>query len=71
MLDKLQGVKQEDPDLKDEEKLAAQERPGTSWEEQVDERSRNKQTVITTTKEAAILDSGHVVIDSANETMYW
>ena len=27
--------------------------------------------VVTTTKEAAILDCGHVVIDSANETTYW
>ena len=69
--DKLQGIKQEDPVRKNEGKLAAQERPGTSGEEQVDGRSPHKQTVVTTTKEAAIFDCGHVVIDSANETMYW
>ena len=61
---------QEDPVLKDEGKLASQERLGTSGEEQVDERSHHKQTVVTTMKEAAILDCGHVVIDSANETTY-
>ena len=66
--DDLQGVKQEDAVLKDEEKLVAQERPGTSGEEQVDGCSRHKQTVVTITKEAAILDCGHMVIDSANET---
>ena len=54
--DRLQGVKQEDPVLKDKRKLAAQEKPGTSGEEQVDGRSRH---------------CGHMVIDSTNETTYW
>ena len=42
----LQGVKQDDPILKYERKLAAQERPGTSEKEQVDGRSRHEQTVV-------------------------
>ena len=67
----MQGVKQEDPVLKNEGNLAAQERPRTSGEEQVDGHSRHKQTVVTTTKKAPILDRGHVVIDSANDTTYW
>ena len=68
----LQGVKQEDPVQKDERKLAVRERPGTSEEEEVDGRSRHKQTVVySTTKEAAIFDCGHVVIDSPNEITYW
>ena len=71
MRDKLQGVKQEDPVLKDEGKLATQERLGTSGEEQVDGHSHHKQTIVMTSKEAAILDCDHVVIDSTNETMYW
>ena len=46
--DVVQGVKQEDPVLKDEEKLAARERQGPhTGEEQVDGRSRHKQTVVT------------------------
>ena len=69
--DELQGVKQVDLVLKNEGKFAAQEQPGISGEEQVDRRSLHKQTIVTTTKEAAILDCGHVVIYSANETMYW
>ena len=43
--DGLQGVKQEDSVLKDEGKLAAQERPGTSGEQQVHGRSRYKRIV--------------------------
>ena len=50
--------------------MAAQERPGTSEEEGVDGRSRYEQTVVTTTKEAALPDCGHVVTDSANEITY-
>ena len=69
LCDELQGVKQDDPVLKDEGKLAAQERLGTSGEEKVDGRSCHKRTVVTTKKEAAILDCGHVEIDSANETI--
>ena len=68
--DGLQGLKQEDPILKDEGKL----RPGKNLgpqEEQVDGRSCIKQAIVyTTTKEAAIFDCGHVVNDSTNETMY-
>ena len=65
LCDELQGVKQEDPVLKDGGKLVAKERPGTSGEEQVDRHSLHKQTVVMTTKEAAILDCGHMVMDSA------
>ena len=69
--DGLQGVKQEDFILKDEGKLAAREKPGTSGEEQqVDGSSRHKRTVVTTTKEATIFECGHMVIDSTNETTY-
>ena len=63
--------KQENPIQKTREKLAALEKPGTSGEEQVDRRSRHEQIVVTTTKEAVIVDCGHVVIDSANKTTYW
>ena len=62
--DGLQDVEQEDPVLKDKRKLEARERPGTSGEEQVDGCSCHKRTIVTTTKEAAIFDRGHVVIDS-------
>ena len=62
--DGLQGVKQEDPALRDERKLEAQERPRILGEEQVDGCSHYKQAVVTTTKEAAIFDRGHMVIDS-------
>ena len=34
--DLIQGVEQEDPALRDKRKLEAQERPGSSGEEQVD-----------------------------------
>ena len=37
--DELRGVQLEHPALRDQGKLAAQERPGTSGEAQVDERS--------------------------------
>ena len=66
----LQGVKQEDPILKKEGKLAAQERPGTSGEEQVDGGLRHERSVVVTTKEAAIFDYGHVEIDFVYETTY-
>ena len=67
--DRLQDIKQ-DPVLKDEEKLAARERPWTSGKEQVDGRLHHERTVLTTTKEAANFDYGHVVIDFANDTTY-
>ena len=44
--DGLQGVKQEDPVLKVEGKLAAWEKPGTSGEDQVDGRLHYEQTVV-------------------------
>ena len=44
--DGLQGVKQEDPVLKDEGMVEARERPGTSGEEQVDIRSCDERTVV-------------------------
>ena len=44
--DGLQGVKQEDPVLKDKEKLAAREKPGTSGKEQVDGCSSHEQNVV-------------------------
>ena len=44
--DGLQGVKQEDPVLKDEGTVEAWERPGTSGEGQADRRSRDDQTVV-------------------------
>ena len=61
--DWLQGIDQEDPVLKDERKLEAREGPGTLGEKQVDGCSCHKQTIVTTTKEAAIFYLGHVVID--------
>ena len=70
--DGLHGVKLEDPVLKDKGNLAARERPWTSVKKQIDGRSRHERTsTIATKKEAAIFDSGHMVIDSANETTYW
>ena len=66
----MQGAKQEDPVLKDEGKLVAQKKPRTSAKEQVGRRLRHKQTIVTTTKGAAIFDCCHVAIDSANETTY-
>ena len=62
--DKLQGVEQEDPILRNKRKLEARERPGTSREEQVDECSCHRLTIVMTTKEATIFDHVHVVIDS-------
>ena len=44
--DGLQGVKQEDSILKDKGKLAAQERPGTSGEEEVDRRSHTNELLL-------------------------
>ena len=67
--DELQDLKQ-DPVLKYKEKLAAWERPWTSGKELVDRHSHQKRTVVTTTKQAANFDCGHVVIDSANEATY-
>ena len=40
--DGMQGVKQEDPILKDKGKLAARERSWVSGEKQVDRRSRHE-----------------------------
>ena len=57
--DRLQGILEKDPVLKEEVKLAARERPGTSETEQVDGRSRHERPVVTTMKEAAIFNSGH------------
>ena len=58
--DGLHGVK-EDPVLKGEEKLASRERPWTSGKDHVDRHLRHEQTVVTTKKEAANFDYGHVV----------
>ena len=63
---RLQGLKQEDLTLKDGRNLEAWERPGTSGEEQVDERSRHERAIVRTTKEATVFDCNHVVIDSTS-----
>ena len=69
--DGLQDVKQEDHILKDEGKLAAREKTGTSGEEQqVGGHSRQEQTIVTIMKVVSIFDCGHVIIDFANETIY-
>ena len=60
----LQGGEQEDPALRDERKLEARERPGMSWEKEVDRRLRHDRTIVTTTKETAVFNCGHMVIDS-------
>ena len=62
--DWLQGLEQEDPTLRDERKLEAQERPGTSEEEQEDGHLCHKRFIITITIESSVFDRSHLVIDS-------
>ena len=47
--DELQGYEQKDTALKDEERLAARERLGTSGDERADRRSRHERTVVMAT----------------------
>ena len=65
--DGLHSVKQEDPILKDERKLVAQERQGPhAEEEQVGGCSCHKRTVVKNERRYHFY-CGNLVIDSANE----
>ena len=64
--DGLQGVEREDPALRNERKLKPQDESRFSGEAQVDGRSRHERTVVTTTKETAVFDCGHVVFHSGH-----
>ena len=71
--DRLQGVEQEDFALRDQRKLEAWDRAGTSGKGQVDRRSRHKQANVAAPKEAAVFNRGHVVMtlpQSGNKTTY-
>ena len=55
--DELLGVTQEDPTLRHQGNLAAQERLGTSGVVQEDGRSRHERFVVTTTGELSVVKS--------------
>ena len=63
--DGLQGIKQEDPAQETKGSWKPWKRSGTSGREQVDRCLHHERTIVTTTKEAAVFDDGHVAIDSA------